>query len=472
MTCDTFEKPEKQVESPYLMLMVLMIGTFSGLFGETALNMALPTLMDEFSITAGIAQWLVTGYLLTLAIFMPVSAILTKWFNTRSLILNAILISFIGCVIATVATSIITLMIGRIVHAIGTAIILPVLINAALVTFPKIKHAAIMGFVGIAITLAPAIGPTLSGVIITFVNWRAIFIISALLYMMIFMMTLSVVENIGDISKPEVDVISIALSALGFGGVVFSLSIMAETPLLSPTLWLSMMLGITSLILFAWRQGRITLPMINFRVFNQREFSIGLFMMMLSIMSVLATAIVLPIYFMNVLKLEAALAGMFLLPGNIANVVLSPIVGNLYHRYDTRVFTVMGAVFILLSAAIFLGVVNESTSAWKISIAFTCLCCGVTCIIMPAQTTALSALSKTLYADGSSVWNTLYQVSGAIGSAVSVTLMSQVTDKLLVSGGDISETAALSQGVHAVFYFILLIGALSLYLAFKLRKPD
>lgn len=159
MKYKAIEKSEKQVNSPYLMLSTLMIGTFSGLFGETALNMALSTLMKEFSITASIAQWLVTGYLLTLAIFMPISAILMRWFNTKSLILNAIFISFIGCLIATISTNMISLMLGRVVHAIGTEIILPVLISTALVIFPKIKHAAIMGIVGVAITLDPAIGP-------------------------------------------------------------------------------------------------------------------------------------------------------------------------------------------------------------------------------------------------------------------------------------------------------------------------
>lgn len=472
MAYDMLGKPEKKVTSPYLMLTTLMIGTFSGLFGETALNMALSTLMKEFSITASIAQWLVTGYLLTLAIFMPVSALLTRWFNTKSLILSAILISFIGCVIAAIATNIITLMLGRVINAIGTAIILPVLINAALMIFAKTKHAAIMGIIGVAITLAPAIGPTLSGLVITFINWRAIFILSASLYAIIFMMALKVVENIGDITKPDVDVISIMLSAIGFGGIIYSLSILADTPFTSPDIWFPLALGVIGLAAFAWRQINIDLPMINFRVFNQNEFVIGLQLMMLSIMSVLATAIVLPMYLMDVLKLEAALAGIFLLPGNILNIILSPVVGNLYNRYDFRMFTILGALFILASASMFLFVINESASAWEISIAFMCLCCGVTCIIMPAQTTALSALPKALYADGSSVWNTLYQVSGAIGSSVSVTLMSYVVGKSLESDQNINETTALSQGVHSVFYFILLIGVASLYLAFKLKKSD
>lgn len=128
-------------------------------------------------------------------------------------------------------------------------------------------------------------------------------------------------------------------------------------------------------------------------------------------------------------------------------------------------------MFILFSASMFLSVINESALAWEISIAFICLCSGITCIIMPAQTTALSSLPKELYADGSSVWNTLYQVSGAVGSSVAITLMSYITEESFKGGTDVREVVALSQSVNFVFYFILLLGFISLYLSFRLRKP-
>lgn len=158
-------RPEK-VHSPVLMLSTLMLGVFTGLFSETALNMALTQLMHEFSVVAGVAQWLVTGYLLTLAVFMPASIILMKWFSTRSLIIIAVSLSFLGCLISGVSENMMMLMTGRIVQAIGTAILLPVLMSAALLIFPLHHCGKVMGVVGVSITLAPALGPTISGLVL------------------------------------------------------------------------------------------------------------------------------------------------------------------------------------------------------------------------------------------------------------------------------------------------------------------
>ncbi|WP_197715842.1 DHA2 family efflux MFS transporter permease subunit [Vibrio aphrogenes] len=462
---------QKSVNSPYLMLTVLMIGAFSGLFGETALNMALTTLMDEFSITSGIAQWLVTGYLLTLAVFMPISAFLMRCFNTKSLVVSAIFISFAGCMIAVASTELPTLMLGRVVQAVGTAIILPILISCALLIFPMQKRAAVMGIVGIAITLAPALGPTLSGFIITFINWRAIFMISALIYFIIFILAIRVVENIGDITRPKIDIISIVLSTIGFSGIIYSFATLAENSFSSVTVWAPLAIGIISLGVFVWRQSNITEPMINLQVFNNQTFIVGLLLMMICMMSILATAIILPLYLIEVLLLQAALAGMFLLPGNLLNVLFSPLIGILYNRYDSKLLAGLGAVFILISASAFLLLMNQAALPWQVTIAFMCLCIGVTCIIMPAQTAALSALPKELYSDGSSVWNTFYQVSGAAGSSIAITIMTNTHDNVLKNGRVKEEITALALGAHSVFYLLLFFGFIALILAFKLNKP-
>ena len=156
------------------------------------------------------------------------------------------------------------------------------------------------------------------------------------------------------------------------------------------------------------------------------------------------------------------------MPGNIINVVFSPLIGFLYNRFDSRPFVVCGSLFMLMSAALFLYSVGENAPVWQIVAAFMLLCLGVTCVIMPAQTTAMSALPARLYADGSAVWNTFYQVAGAVGTASAITLMSFYRDAALAQQ---TATAALASGIHAVFWLILLLGLLSLVFAFFLKKP-
>jgi len=144
----------------------LLISGFIGLFSETALNMALTDLMDLLSITPATAQWLTTGYLLTLGILVPVSGLLLQWFTTRQLFVAAIGFSIVGTLVAALAPNFETLLVARVVQAIGTAIMLPLMFNTILVIFPAEKRGAAMGVIGLVIMCAPAIGPTMAGLMI------------------------------------------------------------------------------------------------------------------------------------------------------------------------------------------------------------------------------------------------------------------------------------------------------------------
>ena len=176
---------EIKVKSPKIMAVILMLGAFIGLFGETALNMALTNIMEQFSIEASTAQWLTTGYLLTLAILVPISALLMKWFRTRQLVSCGTYFSLLGAVFAAFAPNFAILLMGRVVQAIGTGIIIPVMTSVLLIIFPIHKRGVVMGIMGLVITLGPALGPTLSGVIISTLGWNYIFWISAVLYVLL-----------------------------------------------------------------------------------------------------------------------------------------------------------------------------------------------------------------------------------------------------------------------------------------------
>src|SRR5690606_29173554 len=160
-----------QVKNPKTMAFILMLGAFIGLFGETALNMALTNIMDQYTIKAGTAQWLTTGYLLVLAILVPITALLMRWYTTRKLVIGGLVISLAGAILAALSPSFIVLLLGRLVQAVGTGLILPVMTTVLLIIFPVHRRGAVMGIMGLVITLAPALGPTLSGVIISTLDW-------------------------------------------------------------------------------------------------------------------------------------------------------------------------------------------------------------------------------------------------------------------------------------------------------------
>ena len=217
-----------KVHSPKMFAFVLMLGGFMGLFSETALNMALTNIMKDYHITAVFAQWLTTGYLLTMACLVPISVYLMKWFSTKTLIVSGILLSLIGVLTAAVAPTFSILLLGRIIQALGTGILLPLMVTVLMLIFPIEKRGVTMGMMGLVMTAGPALGPTIAGVIISSLSWHYIFWISALLYIIVLFIAFIKVENVAKITKPKVDIFSIILSTIGFSGIILGLNMMAE----------------------------------------------------------------------------------------------------------------------------------------------------------------------------------------------------------------------------------------------------
>ncbi len=461
-----------QVKNPKTMAFILMFGAFIGLFGETALNMALTNVMEQFSIQAPTAQWLTTGYLLTLAILVPISALLMKWFSTRQLVIGGLVISLLGAVLAAVSPSFAVLETGRIVQAVGTGILMPVMTNVLLIIFPIHKRGVVMGIMGLVITLGPALGPTLSGVIISTLSWHYIFWISAIIYVLLTFFAAAKIANVSEITKPKIDVLSIVLSTFGFGGLIFALATMAEASFASPRVWAPLLVGIIALVLFGIRQMKMDKPMINLRVFKYPMFTLGTAMMFLSILVILSTAILLPLYLKGALLFGAAAAGLLLLPGNAINVIMSPIVGTLFDKIGPRKLAITGSVIVLIGNIIFATAISATTPAWQIIVAFMVLFVGLTMVTIPAQTNALNSLPRELYADGSAGMNTLNQVAGAAGTAIAISLLTAGQSSFAAGAPDAAQGEVLAAGVKYAFYFITGISVVAVICSLFMRKPS
>ncbi|KOO51074.1 DHA2 family efflux MFS transporter permease subunit [Viridibacillus arvi] len=447
----------EQVRNPKAMAFVLMFGAFIGLFSETALNMALTNIMEDFSILTATAQWLTTGYLLTLGILVPVSVLLIQWFTTKQLVVSSLIFSIIGTILAALAPNFTFLLIGRLVQAIGTGILLPLMMNVILLIFPIHKRGAVMGLMGLVITTAPAIGPTVAGVIVDTLDWTFIFWISLVLYAGLIGFGLKNIDNVSRITKPSIDVLSICLSTVGFGGLIYSLSSIAEKSFWSTQVYIPFFIGFIALFLFILRQLKMEQPMINLRVFKYPMFTLGTMLLFSGMLIVLATAILLPIFLKGTLLLSAALAGLVLLPGSLLNALLSPIVGKLFDQFGAKKFLPLGYLLTLTGSIIFAVTISADTPIWQIILANMVLFTGISMIIMPAQTNGLNQLPRNLYADGSAVMNTLQQIAGATGTALAITLMTSGQKSYIENFPDSSPTEFLSAGIKYTFYFITAI---------------
>ncbi len=195
-------------------------------------------------------------------------------------------------------------------------------------------------------------------------------------------------------------------------------------------------------------------------------FTLGTLMMFLSILVILSSAILLPLYLKGALLLSAALAGLMLLPGNAVNVILSPIVGTLFDKWGARYFVIVGSIFVLLGNIMFISVISSTTPVWQIIVSFMILFVGLTLVTMPSQTNAMNQLPRNLYADGSAAMNTLNQVAGAAGTAIAITIFTMGENNHIANYPKATEPEVLAAGVKYGFYFITGIAVIAFISSF------
>ncbi|WP_282943514.1 DHA2 family efflux MFS transporter permease subunit [Paenibacillus sp. RC67] len=464
----------KQYNTRAIMASLLICG-FVGMFSETALNIAISNLMDVFRISAATAQWLTTGFLLTLGILMPMTGLLLQWFTTRQLFIGSLASSIIGTLIAALAFNFEMLMVARVLQAVGMGLLIPLMFNTILIVYPPEKRGAAMGFVGLVIMFAPATGPTVAGLLIEYFTWHYIFWLSLPFLVIGMLVGLKYLENVTEVTKPRIDLLSIVLSTIGFGGVVFGFSKAGEGEegWTSAVVVASIVIGLVALALFALRQIFMREPMMNLRVFKYPMFIVGLLMVLSCMMIILSSMIILPMYLQNGMRLSAFAAGLMLLPGSALNGILSPQMGRLFDKYGPKWLVIPG-LFIVAAMLWFFSGITLASSIGLIVALHIGLMVGISMVWMPAQTNGLNQLPPELYPHGTAVMNTLQQVAGAIGTAIAISILTKGMEKYLHASQTpnemIEKANAMTFGSQNVFFFAMIVTIIGLAIAFFIRR--
>ncbi|UQZ37691.1 MFS transporter [Paenibacillus sp. PK3_47] len=455
-------------------LVSLLLAGFIGMFSETALNVALSDLMIILDITPATAQWLTTAYLLTLGILVPISGLLLQWFTTRQLFVTAVSFSIVGTFLAAMAPTFEFLLLARVVQAMGTALLLPLMFNTILVIIPPEKRGGAMGLIGLVIMVAPAIGPTIAGLLIESLSWHWIFwlslpfLVAALICGILFM------QNVSEVTKPKIDALSILLSSLGFGGIVFGFSSAGEEGGWESTkVIVAIAVGVIALILFVIRQMTMKQPMINLRAFKFPMFTVGVLMVFICMMVILSSMLILPMYLQQGQGYSAFKAGLLLLPGGIINGLMSPIMGRLFDKYGPKWLVIPGLIIVAVTLWFFSSITAASTVAFIIVLHST-LMIGVSMIMMPAQTNGINQLPMQYYPDGTAIMNTLQQVAGAIGTALAVSIMTSGTKSYMETVTNPADPAnavqAFTHGVQNAFIFGMIVAIIGLVVSFFIKR--
>lgn len=450
---------------------VLTVSGFFCMLNETVLNMALKSIMVQFNVSAITAQWLSTGYMLIMGVFIPISAFFIQTIKTRQLYIVSMLIFIFGTLVCGFAPFFSIVLIGRLIQAIGTGMLIPNIVNTIIIINPEDKRGKALGIFNLVMFFAPAVGPVLSGVIVQYLNWRWLFFIILPCGIAAMIMGIIHLENVTELSKPRLDIISILMSTIGFGGLIYGASNLGSNDMaliLSPLL-----VSIVSLILFSLRQLRLEEPMLNMGVFRYPMFTIGTLLIIIMHMVNFAIMLLLPLFMEGAMGLSAFTAGLIMLPGGIVNGIAAPISGSIYDKYGPKVLIFPGFLISAIVFFIFSHVITVSISISMIIILHCISLIAVGMINTPTQTNSLNQLSHELYPHGTAITNTLQQIGGAFGTSLFVAIMTATQKNYLNDIGRndaVSQTMGLAAGVRqslTVAFFVLIVG---LVLSFFVKR--
>lgn len=452
-----------------MMLAVLMFGTFVTVLNQTVVTPALPSIMAEMSVDAATAQWLTTGFTLVNAIMIPITAYLTDRYSTRNLFVVAMGVFAVGTLIAAWGPSFPLLLAGRLMQAAGAGILMPMVMTVLLLTFPMEKRGTAMGIFGVVLAFAPAVGPTIAGVIIDNWNWHDMFFIIAALSVAIIIPSLIVIENKPGLNRDAVlDKPSVILSSLGFGSLLYGFSVLGSYGVDIPAI-IATVVGIAALVFFFRRQLRMDTPMLQVRVLANRKFLVGTIIGMLVQASLLAAGILLPIYLQTLMGYSATVSGLMILPGAIIMGAMGPVAGRLFDKYGPRALSIVGMTGLTLTTFAF-AFLSDSTSVAFICVLYTVRLFTLSLVNMPITTWAMNSLDNKLINHGNSVNNTFRQVAGSLGTALLISVTTMVTNSASQSTDPIHANMLGINMAFAVGGVFCIVG-LVLAVAFVRKKP-
>ena len=455
-----------------IVLSVLVFTAFVMMLNETTLAVALPSIMADYGIDANTAQWLLTGFMLTMAVVMPATGWVLERFTTRAVFIFATVIFLVGTVIAALAPTFSLLLLARVAQAIGTAVVMPLLMTVAMTVVPPARRGSVMGLISVVMAVGPGLGPSVAGLILNVASWHAIFWVMAPLVAVAAGIGAATLQNIGETQRTPLDIISVLLSAFAFGGLVYALSsigIILDGGDPARNALIILGVGVIALVAFVWRQialGRRDKALLDLRPLAIRNFTVPLLVLLALFGALLGVMNTLPLYLQGSLLVSALVTGLVLLPGGLLEGVLSPFVGRFFDHYGPRPLVIPGMA-IVVGTLFWLSTVDEHSSVWLVMAIHILFSVGLALLFTPLMTTALGSVPKNLYGHGSAILNTLQQLAGAAGTAVMIAVYSAVSAGALADG--VPEHVAIADGANSAFFASAWVAVAALVLAFFIR---
>lgn len=449
-------KKENKINIVPIMI-ALLLGGFISLLNETLLNVAFPNLMADFNISAGTVQWIATAYMLIIGILVPVTAFLIQSFTTKQLYLAAMFLFTIGTILAGFSNTFQLLLIARMIQGLGTGMLMPLMMNTVISINPPEKRGSAMGTCLLVVLFAPAIGPTLSGLLLQFLSWHWLFFCILPFAIIATILGAIYLNNVTELTKPKIDILSILLSTIGFGGIIFGISSAESMGLFSIEVITSFILGIIGLIIFTRRQFHLKQPMLEPGVFKYPMYTLGVCIIVITMMIIFSINIILPTFLQSALNMSPFVAGIALLPGGLISGFMTPITGKIYDKHGAKVLLIPGFAIMAVS----MGLLSRISTTTSLTFIITLHCfifLGVSMVMTPTQTNSLNQLPPRYAPHGIAIINTFQQIAAAAGSSLFIGMMAVGQKdylKNINSPSNIDKQAAVVFGVNNSFKIAL-----------------
>ena len=433
---------------------IVLAGMFVNLLNVSIINVMLPVLMDQFTIAASTAQWLSTGFLLATGIVIALVPFLAKTFQYKTLFVTAMAALVVGSVICAAAPAFAVLLVGRLIQALGYGILLPLAMMIVLAITPKSKLGSAMGVLGIAMMLAPAIGPTLAGAMITLTSWRVLFWAMAVIGLVVGVNAVTTFSFRNPTDRTTPDMPGIILVAAGLSAVLYGASTAGKSGWGNWTVIVSLIGGVALLAVFAVVEWHSQHPLLDLRVFTNRNFSATVSITMILQMAFYGGLIMMPLYFQNVQGFSGLKTGLLLLPGSVLIGVVGIFAGKLYDKIGLKPLAITGTL-IMAAAAVFLAQLTPGTGYGYSLATYAVFALGVALVTTPITTAAFTTITPAMQADASTLQNMLRQIAGAIGTAVLISTMTTSATSFAKAAHD--PIVATSHGINAAFILTIVL---------------
>lgn len=403
-----------------VMVGVLLTGTLLAVLNLTMLSPALPAIMADMGIDATTAQWLTSVYALVEAVVIPLSAYLVGRFSTRQLFISALSVFTLGSFLAAIAPNFWVILLGRVLQAACTGAVMPMVFTVILLVFPREKRGTAMGVIGLIIGFAPAVGPSLSGLLVDSVGWRMLFALVTALGVIVVLLSARFLRNYGNFTRTKFDVPSVVLSTLGLVSLLYGFSTFASTENMAMTVAF-ILVGAVLVALYVRRQLSLEHPMLNVRILKTRKYATAALVVIIVQAALLGTEVITPLYIQGTLGFTATMSGLAMLPGAVIGAFMGLISGRLFDRFGVRKIAVPGVIVAVLGAS---GLARLGIDANFITVVltYTTLVIGLQFTMTPMNTWGVNSLDNRVIQHAQALSNTMNQVAGSFGTAVLVSV--------------------------------------------------